>query len=163
MNRAERRYESLTAVIAHLTLIWQAIEAPELATRGSQCDTYHQHFEPELGQMLSAISAAFHRLAETLAMPHFAFEPMDLARAMSAVDGQRPLDQATGHCRGWFAPPPDRLNQPLAVDGMGDGRPHPHIIEGRLIGAHVDHAHHVGQVILVHQVRWLFLNASRSC
>jgi uncharacterized membrane protein YccC len=83
---AERRHESLTAVMAHLTLIWQAIEALELATRGSSHDTYHQHFEPELGQLLRALSAAFHRLAETLAVPRAAFESMDVVRAMSTVD-----------------------------------------------------------------------------
>jgi uncharacterized membrane protein YccC len=83
---AERRYESLTAVMTHLTLIWQAIEALELATRGSQRDTYHQHFEPELSQLLRAISAAFHQLAETVAVPRSAFEPTDLAREMSAVN-----------------------------------------------------------------------------
>jgi uncharacterized membrane protein YccC len=83
---AGRRDESLTAVMAHLTLVWQAIEALELATRGSQGDTYHHHFEPELGQLLRAISAALHRLAETVAVPRPAVEPMDVARAMSAVD-----------------------------------------------------------------------------
>src|SRR5262249_44651239 len=72
------------------------------------------------------------------------------------VDGQRPLDQATGDRRSWFASPPDRLKEGLAVNSMRDGTPHAHIVEGRLIGAHVDHARHVGQVILVHQV-WLAL------
>jgi hypothetical protein len=54
--------------------------------RGSQGDTYRHHFEPELGQLLRAIAAAFHRLAETVAAPCPAVETMDLARAVSALD-----------------------------------------------------------------------------
>src|SRR5262245_4788313 len=40
---------------------------------------------------------------------------------------------------------------------MGDGTSHTHIVKRRLIGAHVDHAWHIGQVILVHQVRLALL------
>src|SRR5262249_26394802 len=72
------------------------------------------------------------------------------------VNGQRPLDEATGNCWSWFTSPPHRLNELLAVDRVGDGTSHAHIVEGYLIGAHVDHARHIGQIILVHQV-WLAL------
>ena len=49
-------------------------------------------------------------------------------------------------------PGPDRFNEPLAVDGMGDGAAHAHIVEGRHIHAHVDAAWRRGQKILIDQV-----------
>ena len=47
---------------------------------------------------------------------------------------------------------PDRLDDRLAIDGMGDGAPHAHIGEGGLIGPHLDRLASVGQQILVAQV-----------
>jgi uncharacterized membrane protein YccC len=79
-------HERLTAVMGSLTRMWQALEALELATRGSQHDTYHQCFEPELGHLLDEISTAFQRPAETLAVPRAPCAPTALERAVSAVD-----------------------------------------------------------------------------
>ena len=83
---AELGHEGVIAVRGHLTQIWWAIEALELATRGGHNDTYHRRFEPELGRLLREIAAAFHRLAENVATAHGAFESTDLERAASAVD-----------------------------------------------------------------------------
>jgi uncharacterized membrane protein YccC len=58
--------EELTAVRGHLTQLWQAIEALELATRDGHTDTYHRCFEPELSHLLSEISVAFQRLADNV-------------------------------------------------------------------------------------------------
>jgi hypothetical protein len=75
---------------------WQALEALELATRGSQDETYHHCFEPELGHLLGEISAAFHRLAENVAMAHGAFASTDLERAASAVDDKATAIRTSG-------------------------------------------------------------------
>src|SRR5215468_4610951 len=39
----------------------------------------------------------------------------------------------------------------LAVDRVGDGAAHPHVAEGRLVGAHVDAGRHVGHEVLVEE------------
>ena len=93
---AESCHEGLTVVRGHLTQIWWAIEALELATRGGHNDTYHRRFEPELGQLLREISTAFHRLAENVAMAHGAFASTDLERAASAVDDKATAIRTSG-------------------------------------------------------------------
>ena len=93
---AELGHEGLAAVRGHLMQIWWAIEALELATRGGHNDTYHRRFEPELGRLLREISAAFHRLAENVAMAHGAFDSADLERAASAVDDKATAIRTSG-------------------------------------------------------------------
>jgi uncharacterized membrane protein YccC len=93
---AELSHEGLTALREHLTQIWWAIEALELATRGGHNDTYHRRFEPELGQLLREISAAFHRLAKNVAMAHGAFDSTDLDGAVSALDDKATAIRTSG-------------------------------------------------------------------
>jgi uncharacterized membrane protein YccC len=80
--------EELTAVRAHLTQLWQAIEALELATRDGHTDTYHRRFEPELSHLLSEISVAFQRLAANVTPVHSAFASTAVEQAVAAVDAK---------------------------------------------------------------------------
>src|SRR5262247_2202778 len=80
--------EELTAVRAHLTQLWQAIEALELATRDGHTDTYHRCFEPELSHLLSEISVAFQRLADNVTPVRSAFASTAVDQAVAAVDAK---------------------------------------------------------------------------
>jgi uncharacterized membrane protein YccC len=91
---AELVHEGLTTVRGHLTQIWWAIEA--LATRDGHNDTYYRRFEPELGQLLREISAAFHGLAENVAMAQGTFKSTDLERAASALDDKAAAIRTSG-------------------------------------------------------------------
>ena len=68
------------------------------------------------------------------------------------IDGQRPLGEATGDGRGRLPPEGYGLDQPLPIDGVGEGAADPHVMKGGLIGAHIEHLGDGGQEILVAQV-----------
>jgi hypothetical protein len=86
----------LAVVRGRLMQIWWAIEALELATRGGPNGTYHRRFEPELGELLKAISTTFHRLAENIATVQGNADSADLDDALSAVDHKVTAVRATG-------------------------------------------------------------------
>jgi uncharacterized membrane protein YccC len=89
--------EAGSAVVrGRLMQIWWAIEALELATRGGRNGTYHRRFEPELGELLKAISTTFHRLAENIATVQGNADSADLDDALSAVDHKVTAVRATG-------------------------------------------------------------------
>ena len=85
---AHLEQEGLTAVRAHLTQLWQAIEALELATRAGHTDTYHRRFEPELGHLLSAIPVALQRLADNGTLGRSTYASTEVEHAVAAVNAK---------------------------------------------------------------------------
>jgi hypothetical protein len=91
--------EALTAVRAHLTQLWQAIEALELATRDGHTDTYHRCYEPELDHLLRATSAAFQGRADNVTLGRSAFASTDVDHAVAAVDDKVTTLRTSGASR----------------------------------------------------------------
>lgn len=82
-------HQELTAVLMdRADRLLEVVEGLELAARESITDAYYLSFEPELGQLVGGISAAFKRLAENVAAWHFDARGPDLVDAVSSLDAK---------------------------------------------------------------------------
>ncbi len=88
--------ELLVLLMDHVHRILQAVSALELASRESAGDTYYLKFEPELSELVSRISAAFKRLAESVAAWRFDADWSSLAGATSSLDEKAVAMRKTG-------------------------------------------------------------------
>jgi uncharacterized membrane protein YgaE (UPF0421/DUF939 family) len=78
--------ESIAAVIVHLRLVRQAVDALELATRESKHETFQRTEEPELERLLSEVTNVFEQVATRLWLLDNTFDSHALTEARESFD-----------------------------------------------------------------------------